>query len=455
MAATHAESSTGTMEALFRPTTRHRDIRGRLPGGCTAEVELLPGLTIENVLAMGGTWEDFCRFARRKMVWMTTHVYVYSQSMSGMGDALVLMLFNAARLNIYVVRGTAPAAATATCDFLLRLLATCDKRDLSIKGHNLVVPTPLSGAALSIFFRESRDGLRKVKLHDITFGEDHCRALATESRPTLKVIMSSCSLSDGGSDCQNAFVECLQNDRGPTELIMCRIDSRVLANALTGNSRVTKLQLDIHRTPTDDAGKGVVFRALANNKGLKELDLQNLPIDDENWNVLCESLKTHPSLISLDFRGTSPTLRTTRNELTEDQKAHRTRALAEMMKVNTVVHTIELSDGERARHIYMEEVLPYLETNRYRPRVLAISKADIQMRRPFLGLALQTESVRNDSNFLWMFLSRNADVVLQSDEDSDQVVEVSTASAPVEVAESVQVVVKKQLLSESVGVSLI
>jgi hypothetical protein len=188
---------------------------------------------------------------------------------------------------------------------------------------------------------------------------------------------------------------------------------------------------------------------------LKELDLQNLPIDDENWNVLCESLKTHPSLISLDFRGTSPTLRTTRNELTEDQKAHRTRALAEMMKVNTVVHTIELSDGERARHIYMEEVLPYLETNRYRPRVLAISKADIQMRRPFLGLALQTESVRNDSNFLWMFLSRNADVVLQSDEDSDQVVEVSTASAPVEVAESVQVVVKKQLLSESVGVSLI
>jgi hypothetical protein len=59
----HAESSTRTMvEALFRPSNRYRDSnrnrrgRGRLPGDYT-EVELLPGLTMEDVLATGATWD--------------------------------------------------------------------------------------------------------------------------------------------------------------------------------------------------------------------------------------------------------------------------------------------------------------------------------------------------------------------------------------------------------------
>jgi len=113
------------------------------------------------------------------------------------------------------------------------------------------------------------------------------------------------------------------------------------------------------------------------------------------------------------------------------------------MKMNTVLHTMELYPYSGDQKIYMEEVLPYLETNRFRPRALAISKADIQIRRRLLGLALQTESVRNNSNLLWMFLSGNVDVVLQSDEDSGQFVEVSTASAPVlQVAESSQVAVE-------------
>jgi hypothetical protein len=73
---------------------------------------------------------------------------------------------------------------------------------------------------------------------------------------------------------------------------------------------------------------------------------------------------------------------------------------------------------------------PYLETNRYRPRVHAFKKADISLR-----LALQAESVRNKSNLLRMFLSGNPDVVLQSNADDGQVLEVA-ASALVEVAAS-------------------
>jgi hypothetical protein len=436
-----AESSTGIIEALFRPSTRYRDNRSPLPRSCRAEVELLPGLTIEDVLASGVTWEDFRRFVQRKIVWMTTHVFVCSQYMPGIVDRLVIRLggLHDTWLRVHGVHGTTPAAATATCDFVVRLLATSEVRNVYIQGRHRAVPTPVSGAGLSLFFQTSPSCLRECNLQLMTLNEDQCLALATMSRLDVELNLNCCYLSD---DASGAFVECLQSDRGPIQLFRCKINNQILSSALAGNSRVTKLRLDIYRTPTDDAGKGVLFRALANNRGLVDLDLRSQPIIGENWTVLCESLKAHSTLTSLDLRDTNPKLRTTRNELTEDQKAHRTRVLAEMMKVNTVLHTIELSDVERDEKIYTQEVLPHLQINLYRTRVLAISKADISLRRPLLGRALQNKFVRNDSNRLWMFLSGNADAVLQSDEDSDQVVEVPAASAPVEVAESAQSLVE-------------
>jgi hypothetical protein len=109
-----------------------------------------------------------------------------------------------------------------------------------------------------------------------------------------------------------------------------------------------------------------------------------------------------------------------------------------MVQLNTVLHTIQLSEGQYDQQFYDEMMHPYLETNRYRPRVHAITKADISLRRPLLGLALLTESVRNTSNLLWMFLSGNPDVVLQSNADGEQVVDIA-ARAPAEVAASVPV----------------
>jgi hypothetical protein len=111
------------------------------------------------------------------------------------------------------------------------------------------------------------------------------------------------------------------------------------------------------------------------------------------------------------------------------------------MEENRVLLTIDPERVDRDYQIYMEMIHPYLETNLYRPRVLGIKKADIQIRRPLLGRALQMESVRNKSNLIWMFLTGNQDVVLQSDEeDSGQVVEVA-ASAPVEIATSATLLV--------------
>jgi hypothetical protein len=91
----------------------------------------------------------------------------------------------------------------------------------------------------------------------------------------------------------------------------------------------------------------------------------------------------------------------------------KTRLLAErLVRQNTALHTIELAARQYNQQIYMEHILLYLEANRYRPRVLGIKKAHLLIRRNLLGLALQTESVRNKSNLIWMFLLGSQDIAV-------------------------------------------
>jgi hypothetical protein len=243
----------------------------------------------------------------------------------------------------------------------------------------------------------------------MVLSEDHCRALTTMSRLDVNIVMYHCSLSNGAD---GAFVECLQSDSGPVELIQCRIDSQILASALTGNSRVTTFKPGDDSGRTNDTNMAVLFTALANNRGLLNFLLGRCSISNDNWSVLCESLQAHPTLTSLNLIAATA--------LSTDQRAQRTRAIAEMMHHNTVLRTIPVSDGYFNQQIFAEMILPFLETNRYRPRVLAITQADIQLRRPFLGRALQTDSIRNKSNLLWMFLSENPDVVVLSNDDDDE-----------------------------------
>jgi hypothetical protein len=421
MAAAPAEPNGASIEALFRPSTRfqdsHPNLIGYLPENCTDEVELLPGLSVENIRARRIFWDAFHRFARNKIVWMTPSVYVCNNMylLRNRGDPLVLVLgcdhalggtttgSTWASLRVYVTPDTAAAVATVTCDFLLRLFATCEQRDLHIEGS-------ISGAGISLFFEESRDSLQKVTLCGMVLSEDHCHALATMSRLDVELTMEFCCLVD---DAAGAFFECLQSDRGPIKLHMCEIDSQILANALTGDSRVTRLEPDFHGA--DDAGMAILFRALTNNRGLVDLDLRGDPISDENWMILCESLQAHPTLTSLGLYATTPRSPAGAAIIfSDDQKIRRTRVLAEMMQTNAVLHTIELLASERNNQIYTEEIRPYIATNQYRPRVLAVKKTkDRPFREKVLGRAVY--SVRSNTNLVWMLLSDNLDAFVRSE----------------------------------------
>jgi hypothetical protein len=405
------------MKASFRPTNRIRDImlsRYNVLYQECVEVELLPFLTPEDVLATADiAWDDVSRFLQGKVVWMTPEVFVST------GNYLTRICFpfilslgvnshQDLNLSVHVVtRDTPAAAAAATCEFLLRLLATSKQHEVYIEGSYGELPPPLSGAGITRFFQESRSCLQKVTLEKMTLNEDQCRALETMPRLDVELEMRKSILSN---DASGAFVECLRGGGGPVKLNRCHIDTQILASALAGNSRVTMLKLLFEGV--NHADMAILVAALANNRGLLDLRLQHRPISDENWSVLCESLQAHPTLTSLDLSTTGP--RSPDGDsigLSDEQKAHRTRLLAEMVQKNTVLNTITLLVDETDQQIYAEMIQPYLETNLYRPRVHAIKKADVSIRRPLLGRALQTESVREKSNRLWMLLSGNPDVV--------------------------------------------
>jgi hypothetical protein len=79
------------------------------------------------------------------------------------------------------------------------------------------------------------------------------------------------------------------------------------------------------------------------------------------------------------------------------------------MKANLSIHTIRLHDRYSQHKLYQLSVIPYLETNRFRPRLLDIQQTHpIPYRAKVLGRALL--EARTDSNRYWMLLSGNAEV---------------------------------------------
>jgi hypothetical protein len=203
------------------------------------------------------------------------------------------------------------------------------------------------------------------------------------------------------------LVGVLGRNQGPTKLDRCDIDNFVLANGLRGNSRLKSLRPCLSDNP--DIGNRQVHAiasALRENKGLVDLDLgHGFRMSDETWGAVCDSLKTHPTLHVLNLH----------SDDFEDPAVLKSRvqALLDMMNINTSIHTIHLRHRYSQHEIFRESVIPYLETNRFRPHVRAIQKTSpIPYRAKVLGRALL--SARTDVNRFWMLLSGNAEVALPS-----------------------------------------
>jgi hypothetical protein len=239
--------------------------------------------------------------------------------------------------------------------------------------------------------------------------ESHCRVLGTYSRPDLEIELKHCKITDTGV---SVLAEVLGRNQGPTKLDSCEIDKFVLANGLRGNSRLkiwrSPNPIDIDSVPdleVDMREHSAVAGALRENKGLVHLDLRyGSIVNDETWDVVCDSLKAHPTLEVLNLRS---------GETRMPPLKPRILALVDMLKVNMSIHTIRLNYQYCEHTLFKKSVIPYLETNRLRPRLLAIQKIlPHAYRAKVLGRALL--AVRTDPNLFWMLLSGNAEVAFPS-----------------------------------------
>jgi hypothetical protein len=108
---------------------------------------------------------------------------------------------------------------------------------------------------------------------------------------------------------------------------------------------------------------------------------------NETWEAVCDSLKTHPTLQVLNMQWSlagGPLA-----PLAPAALKSQIQALVDMLKVNTLIHTIYLDSCHSEHELCRGSVIPYLETNRLRPRVRAIQKAcPIAYRAKVLGRAL-------------------------------------------------------------------
>jgi ankyrin repeat protein len=380
-------------EALFRPTKNSLTERA---------VELLPGLTTDDILVTGITWEVFCYFLHVvKSVWITETTCVYLTSRYAGLFSCWFSIGHPESANVKVgFSGNSPEPTVA---LLLRLLTNSEHQVVRIdySGRYINAPLPVSGPTLSCFFEESN--ARRVELACVTLDEAQCRALATVSRSNMEIQLQYCSLS-GDAGCRDAFIECLQSDGGPMDLDRCQIDCQILAVALAGKSRVVKAHLWLDTS--------MAALTLKENWGLEELRIDDRFLDDDNWWTMCEALQTHPTLTGLYYGYFS----STPHALSAKQRKSRTLAIADMLKTNNVLRTIYQDDVHGwDTEIYEDLILPRLATNLFRHRLVTVQEITADpFRKKVLGRVLQSESVRSDSDRIWMVLSSNMNIVLDA-----------------------------------------
>jgi hypothetical protein len=414
------------MERLFTPCTRLYDIlesqgyleefRGLHPDVGLQELNL--NVSTEELLSAerAFTYADLYAMLRNgeTIVWLTPHAFV---ARNGLAHRCWPVVYACDELNNespgfsfsadgkdLVVLALSKEHLLEIFDVIARLLAVSVVHSVEIEtwccpdGAAIYAPT-------LAYLMEQCQSLKKLSLEDLRMDENHCRVLGDYSRPDLEIVLDRCKITSAGA---GALAEVLGRNQGPTKLDSCEIDNFVIANGLRGNSSLKSLRSRLSYNPDDGNRELVAIAgALRENRGLVDLNFPSFRVSDEAWDAVCNSLETHPTLEILDLRSREGYI------VPLAVPESRIHALMDMMKVNMSIHTIQLDDHYYEYDLFRESVIPYLETNRLRPRLLAIQKTlPHEYRAKVLGRALL--AVRTDPNLFWMLLSGNAEVAFPS-----------------------------------------
>jgi hypothetical protein len=297
------------------------------------------------------------------------------------------------------------------CDVVVRLLAVSVVHSLQLHNWSSLDLSSINAPNLACLMEQCQS-LNFLSLMDLEMDENHCRALGAYSKPGLAIVLSRCKLTNAGA---TALAEILGRNEGQTLLNRFQIDNSVLADGLRGNNRLKfftprfSSSLEVH-----DQEFLAIAGAVEENKGLVHLDLSDSHrVSDEMWGAICDSLEKHPTLEVLDLRTMGAIGIRGIRVLAPAMLKSRIQALLNMMKMNMSIQTIRLHSCHNEHELFRGSVIPYLMTNRFRPRVRAIQKIrPIAYRTKVLGQALL--AARTDANRFWMILSGNAEVAFPS-----------------------------------------
>ena len=297
------------------------------------------------------------------------------------------------------------------CDRIFQYLKACEGNTLRLspigggKDELEITGCPFSTDSLSQLLTES--SMPEIRLMYYKLDECHCRSLTAKHREGLEVLaLSNCGLTEAG---ERLLLDGIRHNRGPSSLVSCNINNRLLADALRGNKSVKRLE---HKADSD-SNLHVLLLALGENPGLVELVLSGNQIKDESWSIMCQSLANHPALETLGLCSTASHDDTSislgfEQHMSNVRKTHRTKSLVEMMKVNTVIKYIQLYDRDHDTRIWEDEIQPRLKINKHRPRIAAVQMAGTSLRAPLLVEELR--AVDSNLNLVYSFLRGNMDL---------------------------------------------
>jgi hypothetical protein len=406
------------IEDLFTPTET------RLYRGEHDEVVELTGSLDDLRLHSECTWDWFCALTKGKIVgispgvFISTNYYVAMCKSDGYCYCLKIEMRQAdtGRIHFFYIHSRNRddrEQVASTCDFIVLLMPRNTMNCLRLTDTRHTSRFPLPSATVSRLMVESQHGhLQELKMAHIKLEEEHLRLLATAS-PDLVMKLCFCTIPNVAGD---AFIECLQNNRGPTELDKCEIHPTILATALRGNHHLKVLCMrnylpgsEIHSTLR------AIVPGLAENLGLVELSIILLgggrtpvdaPVYDEVVFSLFRSLRAHPTLASLLLNGRG------RQAMPVEQKASRTSAIVDMLQVNTILREIPFWEPGMDAQIYQDAIQPRLRENLYRSKLHTVSEARGTLRANLLGRALA--AVANFPELVQTLVAENREVVVET-----------------------------------------
>jgi hypothetical protein len=414
------------MERFFTPIRRYQDVwDGDGYDGPFEYTEVELAISVEEFLSYSWDWKDLCAFAwcddLPKIIWITPYEFldvrknitnIFQFPGAGLRITLAAAMLQGAAIGqdtntLMLLQHSHPANPTGACNIFWRAITRSNMAELSIKDCRSCPGGLPSGPILSQFLRGS-PLLRRIRMRGFDFKEEHCRALATLERLDLKVKLSECSL-----DTDYTFVEWFRHNQVIMELERCDMDYSILL-ALSGNHSLKSLILEHSREHEMEA----LAQALPGNMGIEHLAFGHFQASDETWILLFRSLSRHPCIEHLSIphqTSISPP-----QFFSAASKTARMQAVLEMLRHNTVVHTIDFTDQliDHAE-VYLNVILPRLEMNRsgFEVQRQALKRSDSSIRPQLLGRALYV--VQYNPNLVFQFLSENVPAFVRTEEEEE------------------------------------